>query len=103
MKRIMLMVLILIAIITALIIPFLNRADFHGEIWGIEESKFVLYPININPTEQYDVPEIHFSKDTEVAGKIKSIVNLKKGQEVKLWVEVIEGQKVASKIKVIKE
>lgn len=103
MKRIMLMGLILMAIITALTILFLNRADYHGEIWSLEESKFVLYPINIDPSKQFDVPEIHFSKDTEVAGRIKSIVNLKKGQEVKLWVEVIEGQKVASKIKVIKE
>ncbi|MEK4715863.1 hypothetical protein [Sporosarcina sp. FSL K6-5500] len=103
MKRMMLMVLILIAIITAVTIPFLNRADFHGKIKFLEESKFVLYPIKLDPTEQYDVPEIHFSKDTEVTGEIKSIVNFKNGQEVKLWVEVIEGQKVASKIKVIKE
>ncbi len=103
MKRMMLMVLILIAIITALTIPYLNRADFHGEIKFLEESKFVLYPIKLDPSKQYDVPEIHFSKDTEVTGKIKSIVNFKNGQEVKLWVEVIEGQNVASKIKVIKE
>jgi hypothetical protein len=104
MGKIMLIAISIVAIILTLTVLFFNRADYHGKIIELEEDQFLLAPISIDPEAQYDFPVIHFSNDTKVTGKFNSNLDLKEGQEVKLWVEDTEfkGIKVANKIKVVK-
>ncbi|WP_075618520.1 hypothetical protein [Paenisporosarcina indica] len=103
MKRIWLSVFVIIAIVAFLVFLFINRADEHGKIGELEESNFVLYPIKVDPEADYNLPEIYFSNGTKVVGEVNSVMDLKERQEVKVWVEEIEGKKVANKIKILKE
>lgn len=98
----MLIAILSVAIISALIVFFFNSADYHVKIIELEEDQFLLAPIKIDPEAEYDFPVIHFSNDTKVVGESNSILDLKEGQEVKLWVEEtgFKGIKVANKIKV---
>lgn len=57
----------------------------------------------MDPEADYNVPEIHFTKDTKVVGEANNIGEIKEGQEVKLWLDEIDGEKVANKIKVFNE
>lgn len=103
MKKIILIVISVLAIISVLTVLFFNRADYHGKIIVLEEDQFLLAPIKIDPEAEYDFPVIHFSNDTKAVGESNSILDLKEGQEVKLWVEEtgIKGIKFANKIKVV--
>lgn len=95
--------LISIAVIAVLAFFLFSRADYHGKIGGLTESKFILYPLKINPEYEHATPEVHFTDNTEIVGKIKTTKSLIEGQEVKVWTEEIEGKIVAKKIKVMKD
>ncbi|MBM7619953.1 hypothetical protein JOC95_001805 [Bacillus tianshenii] len=77
---------------------YLTKPDHSGIVGALEESKFTLYPVKVDPEEEPYTPEIHFSEDTKVTGKISSIFDLKDNQEVKVWLETVDGKHFAEKI-----
>ncbi|NMH72075.1 hypothetical protein HF078_03195 [Bacillus sp. RO2] len=82
---------------------YVNKPDHRGRVGNLEENKFILYPTKVYPEEEPFTPEIYFTKNTKVSGKISSIKDLDENQVVKIWIEVFEGQYIAKKIKITKE
>lgn len=81
----------------------LNIADYHGTISELDEDKFILEPVNVDPEADYIAPQIHFSNETKVEGNVKHTEDLRNEQEVKIWAKDSEGGNFANKIKVINE
>jgi hypothetical protein len=102
-KEIILLLVLLIIVMVLLSIWYLTKPDHYGIVGVLEESKFILYPFKVNPEEEPYTPEIYFSEDTKVTGKISSIFDLKENQEVKVWIETVDGQRFAKKVVVTKE
>ncbi|WP_226679990.1 hypothetical protein [Sutcliffiella horikoshii] len=100
--------LISLSIFIVVVVAFLSgwyviKPDHRGIVGELEENKFILYPIKVNPEEEPFTPEIYFLKNTKVSGKISSIQDLNENQEVKVWIKVFEGQYIAKKIKITKK
>ncbi|WP_417897695.1 hypothetical protein ABN702_15560 [Bacillus haimaensis] len=102
-KEIFLLSLLLIVALVLLSIWYITKPDHYGIVGALEESKFILYPLKVDPEEEAYTPEIHFSEDTKVSGKISTIFDLKENQEVKVWIETVDGQHFAKKIVVTNE
>ncbi|MBD3842681.1 MAG: hypothetical protein IE909_12510 [Campylobacterales bacterium] len=102
-KEIFLLSLFLLVVLVLLSIWYLTKPDHSGIVGVLEEDKFILYPFKVDPEEEPYTPEIYFSEDTKVSGKISSILDLQENQEVKIWIETVDGQHFAKKIIVTKE
>lgn len=102
-KEIFLLSLLLMVVLVILSIWYLTKSDHSGIVGALEESKFILYPFKVDPEEEPYTPEIYFSEDTKVSGKISSIFELQENQEVKVWIETVDGRHFAKKIVVTKE
>ena len=92
-----------IIIIAVLAFFLFSRADYHGKIGDLTESKFILYPLEINPEYEHFTPKVHFSNFTKITGEINNMRSLKEGQEVEIWAVEKEEKIVAKKIKVLKD
>lgn len=102
-KEIFLLLVFVIIVMIFLSIWYLTKPDHYGIVGALEESKFILYPFKVDPEEEPYTPEIYFSEDTKVTGEISSIIDLKEGQEVKVWIETVDGEHFAQRIVVTKE
>ncbi len=92
-----------IIIIAVLAFFLFSRADYHGKIGDLTESKFILYPLEINPEYEHFTPKVHFSNFTKITGEINNMRSLQEGQEVKIWTVEKQGKIVVKKIKVMKD
>ncbi|MGD6831102.1 hypothetical protein ACQCT5_02995 [Sutcliffiella halmapala] len=102
-KEIFLLSLLIIVVLVLLSIWYLTKPDHSGIVGALEENKFILYPFKVDPEEEPYTPVIYFSEDTKVTGKISSIIELQENQEVKVWMETVDGQHFAKKIVVTKD
>lgn len=102
-KEIFLLSILLIVVLVLLSICYLTKPDYSGIVGALEESEFILYPFNVDPEEEPYTPGIYFWEDTKVTGKISSINDLKENQEVKVWIETVDGGRFAQRIVVTKE
>ncbi|SFM26239.1 hypothetical protein SAMN04487943_11130 [Gracilibacillus orientalis] len=103
MRKPLLIGIIIIILLSIITVFFFSLSDYHGIVSELEENKFLLFPLKIDPEADYNTPVIHFDDSTKVVGKVEDVDGLNEGQEVKVWVKESEGIQVAHKIKVIKD
>ncbi|WP_216647542.1 hypothetical protein [Bacillus sp. THAF10] len=82
---------------------FFIKSDHRGIVGDLEENTFILYPTKVNPEAETFSPVIYFSNNTRVSGKKSSVKDLEENQVVKVWVEVVDDQYIAKKIKITKD
>lgn len=96
-------------IITLTLVIFLigcaanNSSDYEGFIEEIKENSIVIVPPMTEHEGDYPVYEIFLSEETEIDGAKDELIDLERGDEVKIWIEKADANKeVAEKILVEK-
>ncbi|QHE53357.1 hypothetical protein [Pontibacillus sp. HMF3514] len=99
------LLIVLITILSLLATIFftwsLMKSDYYGVLTDLEGNKFILEPLNVDHEAEYSVHEIYFNEDTKVKGRGDGIGDLKEGQELKLWVDKVDHNKVANTITIM--
>jgi len=79
----------------------LMKSDYHGVLTDLEGDTFTVEPLNVDHEAEYSVHEIHFNENTKVKGEGNDIDELKEGQEVKIWIDEVNHNKVANTITIL--